>query len=518
VAPLHDGVWDESDETDELLRLISLYELRRPVQSVQSVPSYPHVTLLGVTNTALTPGLLAAHRKERELLSSDRDWYTRAEAARAANVSETTLMRATRAGRPSSERVGRHRRFPKQALHAWADLWHSLDHSVSPSTSEPERLARRRTVAKLREAGHPLGGIADIVGCSVATVRADVDALGGFRPGRGRQPRRLSSEAREARGDRTAELYAGGYTRREVAELVGSSMTQVGRDLAARGVATRPGRPTPKYPPPEEIVCPVCFEPFTSRFPSWPRRYCSVECSHAARSKARAGALEELGLLGTAAAAAELGVVERRVIDYIYARRLHAERVGFEGALKPAWGVSPAEVARFRREWARGGDGRREASLRPDVAVRRAESDGRLRLFRESGLTDEEARLIVRNKADRGARDVRKRRSGRKPAAAHPRWQTMLDELWDQRWAEYSADLAGGRLHEGDAAPSLVEVRAAVAERDWLEHVEDWPRGQWPASPSDPEAMHPGYAKGAANRIRMGTKSPARPMQTMKAA
>jgi len=44
----------------------------------------------------------------------------------------------------------------------------------------------------------------------------------------------------------------------------------------------------------------------------------------------------------------------------------------------------------------------------------------------------------------------------------------------------------------------------AIAQSDWLEHPEDWPRKRWPAWKKNEECLDDAFINGAANTVRMG--------------
>lgn len=460
----------------------------------------------------------SAHLAERALLGDpDRDWYTEVEATAAAGVSTPTLARARRRGEISATRVGRHLRYDRAEVAGWRRTW-TREPSKGPRRGQPRRrldaaeLQRRRhQVGKLFAEGETPCRIARLIGWSKPTILSDLDALGLERP-RGRRPRVLDPGQRETRRREAGRLYLGGLTLRAIAQIQESSPTQVARDLRALGVELRPGRPPTKYPAPHERDCLNCGQAFTPTFPSYGRqRFCSDVCARAARTAARELELERRQLIGTRQAGERLGVGEHRVLDYIGQGWLVAERISFPYALQPSYGIRLDELDRFEREWVRA-EGRlgmlRAPWLDPDYVVCRWEAAGWLaRYAAEKGLSLAEATAIVRNRVEHRRRNLVRHRSGRKrsdsPPACHLRWLERFPTASEELRLQHTEEL---ELGLPTAAPTQWQVALAVAEADWREFPEDWPRASYPAARDDPEALASTMARAAANRVQTAVK------------
>jgi excisionase family DNA binding protein len=464
-----------------------------------------------------------ARQADRDLLEAERDWYTRSEAAGAGaaitGAAQQTMLRAIdraiKAGELPGARVGRHRRVPCAALEAWAARLPVMP--VAPEqrpsrasrrrrVSAEERANRRGQVQRLCEEGRKPGEIARLLGWSKPTIVADIDALELERPGRGGASRRLPPEARARRAQEAAERYREGQSLRQIGRAQGSSPTQVRRDLEQLGALIRPRRRPSNYPPPAERACEHCGEPFTPRFPSQGHyRFHSDECARRARTAARDRALAERGLLGTTAAAERLVVCERRVVDYIEAGLLKAERVNYPGALKPTYGIAPPELERFEREWARGEDGRREYWLDPDRVAARGNGAGPMKTRELAHIPDEHACAVVRGIVAERAGRRRQRRKGRKKAAApsarSQRWSEGFCKTKAERRAEYQQRLELELVEPGEAPPSDWQIAGAVAQADWQDHPEDWPRSAYPPAPHDPDALDRRCEREATDRV-----------------
>jgi excisionase family DNA binding protein len=454
-------------------------------------------------------GRARAVKAERDLLGAERDWYTFREAWAEAPCSPTTLSKAIKAGKLSAQLVGRHTRIAKAELHEWAKSLPGNRGAGGRKPSAAQLEARREHVARLHAQGQSPGQIAQRIGRSKPTVYRDLKAMGIRRVGEGRRARRLSPAGRERRRERAAELYSAGQSLEQIAPELDSSPTQIRRDLEALGVEIRPPRRQSRYAQPTERPCEHCGASFAPRYPSGDgreggekrREFCSDACARNWRASQGRAALARRGLLSTGEVAEALGVGAHRVLDHIKQGRLGAERVSYPGMLGPTYGIAPQELQRFRREWARGGDGRREALLRPELVIARAERDGRVaRMVEDLGLTTDVAHDLLRVQTDRRRRDRGIARKGRRPAgipaARHLRWQERHRTFWE----ELERDRQDGLLERERSIDTL--AYEATAEEDWREHPEDWPRQSYPTSPSDPDALDPNAVRPAVDRVR----------------
>jgi excisionase family DNA binding protein len=447
---------------------------------------------------------------ERSQLKAPRDWLTLTQAAMEAGRPRTTLKNSIDRGELSAERIGRHLRIRRSELVVWL-----AEHPTPARSQRPTPAQRARNLERTRgyhAAGLQVHEIADRLDVSAFTARRYLDELGLPRPGAGRKARRLAAPERAARQAAAAELYRGGASLRQVAAQVLSSPTQVRRDLASAQVETRPTGRQAKYPEPTERDCLRCGRSFTPQFPAqdtragetYPRRYCTDECARAARREARQDALD--ALLGVPEAAARLGVGERRVWTLIARGLLAARMVAYEGQLRPAWGIEERELARFERAWVRGAghdDGRRLLWRNPDRAVAQLERMGVLtrKALREGSSLDdvrtlEHARLAARAKRLTG------RGRGRKPSDGPPRhwlvWQAKYDELKLELDAAYLQDPAAF----ANRPPSREYICLAVAEWDWLNCPDRWPRDAYPPHRFDEGSLAPRAQSAASDTVR----------------
>lgn len=485
----------------------------------------PRCTIAGCPDVALLhPERCQAHARHLGALAADRalladpnrSWLTGVEAATLVGVAPETLRAAERRGEISSVLVGRHRRYERTEVEIWAARWREAPSTgyekrrgqTSNRVGPMELTRRREQVRRIGEAGHSVAQIAELTGWSIPTVRRDLDALGIERPNRGKRPRWLPLEARKRRQHDAVRLYRDeGRTLKETAKQLDSSPTQIGRDLRAAGVPLRRGGPPPKYEQPTARACLHCGEVFVPEFPALGhRKFCKRECADAERTVARHEGLERRGLLGTREVAEREGIGERRVIALIETGHLRAERIVFPYGSRPGYGVAPDELERFERERAR--NGRLANQLRrwldADYVVDRYKRHGWLeRLVTARGLTMTEAETVIRARVAEKAASLARRRRGRKrasaPPAAHLRWLAAFPRVRRELEEAYRRDLADGDL----AAEAVTDWKAAaaLAERDWREHPEDWPRDRYPTAKGDPDALAPPMARPAARRV-----------------
>jgi excisionase family DNA binding protein len=460
---------------------------------------------------------------ERELLGpSEREWYIAEEAAAAAPCSRTLVLEAIVDRTLPAVKVGRHWHIPRRDLHEWAGR---LAPAVERQRPTADEIAiQREQVRHLHEKKKlERGVIARKLGISRATVNRRLDELGAERPGRGRSSGRIPPAERAHHEQRVVDLYQQGKSYGDIAadEDVSYSATQVGRILKSAGVEIRPPGRQPKYTPPDERRCEWCRQPFVPPFPASdtrsgeprPMRFDSDICAREWRTAQGKAALAARGLLSTGTVAREIGVGQRRVWDLIKRGFLASERVAYPGMLRPAHGVAPEELKRFLREWACGGDGRREAPLDPVKAVAAAERRGTIaRSVSELNLTPEEARDVIRGQVQRRRRALAQRRKGRKPASAPP--ARVL--RWAERFEHFRAELADLYRENPEqldgAPPTAWQAYLAVAEEDWREYPVDWPRDRYPPAPRDgldpygPEELDRKTARPAANRVMRAIK------------
>lgn len=447
-----------------------------------------------------------AQRGERDLLATPgREWFTLDEAMRHAPAARQTILKAIRTGDLCAEKVGRHWRISKAELRHWAE-------KLPPGRGNGQRKRSRAQVAQLRARaasshanGKRPGAIAEELNVSKPTVYGYLAAAGLQRDGQGRETRRLPTAERNRRRKRAAALYKTGSSLREIAGALDSSPSQVRRDLEALSVALRPPRRPSKSPPPTERACEHCGQSFTPRFPSGAnRRYCTSGCARRGRAAAGRAALEHAGLLGTRDAARQLGISQHRVLELVAGGDLRTEPVSYPGMLRPLTGIAPDELDRFHRDWARSGDGRRRASLDPPKLLAAARRNGTIAHLVKTGASREEAERGVLEAAKLRRSAQARRRMGRKPATAlRLRWQERAEHHRAERERETAENRRLGLGRLGDEP----RIYLAVAEEDWSAHPEDWPRDRYPPSPRDPDALHPGSARSAEDRVRKALKS-----------
>lgn len=456
-------------------------------------------------------GRQAARRRDREVLTraAGRTWLHMGEAAAKAEVSRSVIATACLRGELQSTLVGRHRRIEGADLAAWQEHRATAGRRPPARRTEQARVERRQHVEKLHRQ-MSLRDLAETLGVSIPTIYSDLDALGLSRPRR-QTPRHLSPRRRTERVEAAVHLYAEGCTAVEIAKQLGSSTTQIYRDLKAAGVQMRPATPRPKYEPAPERVCGHCGRPFRARSAAeeglrGPRRYCKDECARAARGQLHDAALAERGLLPIRVAREQLGLAsDRAVLSYIDRGWLVVERVPFEGMLKPALGVQPKELARCARKVARGGDGRRALHQNADRALETPQVKARIAALIREGRTEQEARAVERDRIERRGKAMRARRSGRK---AHTSFNLRLAERLRQRHKEYLQLFESGPGRElGEDPPTEYQAAREVYEEDWREHPDDWPRDKWPADSSDPTRPERRSRKEGISRVRRSAKN-----------
>lgn len=458
-------------------------------------------------------GRQGARDKEDRILAAERDWWTVVEAARRAGVAHTMILAAIGRGELPSVKDGRYRQVPKAGLAAWR----RARQPGKPKPTPEQRQARRSEIADLWERGYRKPGeLAGELRVSKHTVRNDLDALGLHRAGKGRRARRLPPGPRAARAGRVVDRYRAFSSYRDIERDEDVSPTEIARILKDAGVTPRPKRRQPKHPPAGPRPCEWCGETFTPKNGASdvragrpkPRRFCTDDHARQWREAQGAAALAARGLLSTAQAGEEIGLGAHRVIDLLEAGKLDGERVSYLGAKRPLHGVARASIQLYLRRvgvsLAEDADGRRVAPLRPELAIARAERDGNVaRLMEQSALTREEAHGVIRGRVKRRRQKLAQHAKGprpNRPAAHHLRWLEGFDALAEER-SDHSEKLELGvvdrrddeRYDEADgwATRSDFDLAKEIAQRDWREHPEDWPRDGYRAAAGDPERMHP---------------------------
>jgi hypothetical protein len=86
------------------------------------------------------------------------------------------------------------------------------------------------------------------------------------------------------------------------------------------------------------------------------------------------------------------------------------------------------------------------------------------------------------------------------------RWRDRYEELNCELLDAWEQDKNDDE-HPADRKPTRMDICAAVAEDAWLKDCERWPRESWPASPTDPDALHPDWRRDAATRVLNGIKA-----------
>ncbi|MGH2875079.1 MAG: helix-turn-helix domain-containing protein, partial [Solirubrobacteraceae bacterium] len=94
-------------------------------------------------------GRQGAARKERRLLGGKRDWYTVDEAARRLDESRTAITSRCARGELPSEKIGRHRRIPQEAVEQLRKA--RVGRRTKPKPTAEERDAQRQRVREFWE-------------------------------------------------------------------------------------------------------------------------------------------------------------------------------------------------------------------------------------------------------------------------------------------------------------------------------------------------------------------------------
>jgi len=475
-------------------------------------------------------GRQRAHELERDLLDSERDWYTAKQAASEAPCSLSTLQSALRDGRlAGAQRVGRLWRIPKAELHEWAKGL-PPDRPIGKRPRSPAvRAFRSEQIERLYTAGEGAGAIAKRMGCSRSAVHREIKRLG--LEHQRRRPPDMNAAERSRRQEHVAQLYRDGHTLQQLAEATGYSVTQVRSDLIALGVERRPSYKTSEHPPPTERPCENCGEPFTPRFPASDRRFHSNFCANEWQVVHAAVELQRRNLLSVADTAAEIWRSEGRVYQLAKDGQLKGELVSYPGMRRPILGFDLGKIATYLTEWPRGGDGRRQRYRDLGQVMRHAEAVGTIARLMATGMTHQEAH-------DRVLRDAKRRESalgrhrGRQPATG----PSELHSRWAERYEHHLADLTHELGPEEDRTARLADLerrRAAgveteddrverrdlrvsiitraldrTIEEDWAEHPEDWPRPRYPATPWGD--FNPKNLRTARARVRAAIKIPAK--------
>ncbi len=359
---------------------------------------------------------------------------------------------------------------------------------------------RQRDVFEVRE-------FATLVPCSKTTVDRYADELP-FELYAGKWSGRSPRLFPRAAVDRLRELMA---AEQEAQRARARQRHQPGGDLAKLRV----------HPKADERTCETCGERFTPQDGQAARgggRFCKRACYFAspeAKEHAREGGLRatelvaaELArlkadgdLLDTPEVAAKYGVQPASVFAYVHDGLLMARAVDVGGQRHYLY--ERDEVERLRKSWRREGDGRRKQCLDPDHVVKVWRARGWLTRFAERReMSEADAEVVVRARV-RQRRKLLPPASGRKnatgPSERHLRWKAMLKEA--KRELEEDHRLQTELGHD-EPAPTLWDAFKAVAEHDWADHPEDWPRSNYPPARGDPGALHPDWAYEAADKVR----------------
>lgn len=486
-------------------------------------------------------GRRGAARVEAELLTGKRDWYTVGEAARRLRESGMTTSTRIERGELPSERVGRHRRIPRDAV---KQLRKQLAKKPrrKPRPTAVQTAARRDQLRGLwpqpKYKDKP-GALAAKLGVSKSTVYRDLEALSIERPGKGRQLRRLTAEKRKRREQQAVELYGSGYSLAEVSGQIGSCATQVRRDLEAAGAEIRPKRRQPKYTAPAERLCEWCREPFTPEFPAFdirdgqpkPRRFCGDPCARDWRAAQPEIALQKRGLLSIKTAGEKSGVGESFVVTLINRGLLHTERIEYTAMLRPAHGITPAELKRALREWGLNGDGRRAAGLNADYAIARAERSGTIEhMVAKLGITSQEAHDVIRGRVQRRrqalARHSKGPRSAPGPRSRDLRWVGQFLELRAEvAYHQQQLDLKLVDEHDGERYQEALEgakrsdysLAMEIAECDWRERPgENFRRDEYPPQADSPERMRADMRRQAGQKVLKATQKATKALQSAR--
>lgn len=451
------------------------------------------------------PGLERAATARRA--NRDQTHYTGVEAARLAGVSGAKISEAARREAFPSEKAHGELRIPREPFHAWLREYKARKPHWRPRPTLEELVKLKRRAVELWHAGYDENQIARELGRARNTVCGYLEQNGIDRPRR-RSARKLSRDERDQLAERAKELCEADVSVAQIGIELGVSRTQLLRLLQ---LPTAEGREESVH------VCVHCLEPFTPRIPAprhpefAPQRFCSVQCAREEPSEAYQAALQAKGLVGVPEAARRLRISAARVRSHLNEGTLDGERVTYAGQVRPGWGVSEAEIARFKHAWVKPDNGHRNRWLNPDVAVAQLRAIGHLEAkARKLGLSVAEMEAIERDRFAQRAKDYRCHRRGRKPAAGPPehylRWQALYAELEAELLATWEQDVENGIASASDR-PGRMAVCRTVALQDWQEHPEHWPRDRWRASAEDPDALEEASMRDAGTTVLNGLKA-----------
>jgi hypothetical protein len=160
-------------------------------------------------------------------------------------------------------------------------------------------------------------------------------------------------------------------------------------------------------------------------------------------------------------------------------------------------------------------DGRARAAFNPELAVKRAERDGRLAALTAGGWSREDAEAAIRNRVERRRRKLAPRRAGRPPRLdenpLHVRWLERRDSKLEELWHGYRERLLEDR-------PTVAMALRDAALDEWAEHPETWPRETYRPSRKWPDELAPEYLPQMVTRMLGGIKLLEKRRKRMNAA
>lgn len=318
---------------------------------------------------------------------------------------------------------------------------------------------------------------------------------------------RLLEEARRARGlSQLALARLSGASAPTVSRLEGGVL---GRVSAEKGRAIA-----------DALGCPVAAL-FTEDVPApgdRPRRRPATAPRDRYDGSAAKRASEEArqyrsgrGLLTRGEAAAQLRVDPAQVTHYSKRGLLEpAERLDV-GVLRANL-FRKSDVDKHERDWARtlDEDGLRNYWLDPGKYVEQMKRQGYVARFAERhGVTEEAAEATYRDRAERRHHQVYIRRRGRPPANHYAEWIEQFSRAREALAREYQERVELGLLDDAERPPAKWHAALAVAERSYAQNPELW--AGYPSAATDPHALHPDFARSAAQRVLEAVKEPAKP-------
>ncbi len=429
-------------------------------------------------------GYCATHRslgaRERTLatmgLDRERDWLALAEAARDTRWPRDRIRSAIESGELEATWSGLTWRIPRVSFMAW-DAEQRRTEEVAAGKLTPRQTAKlfrldRHRLMKAAKAGrvrvhtsadrfffdpeelrHDLESLqCHAEGCSAVALGQSGHCMAHRQLGRYDEATR---QDREKAYETACRLYRDGLPMTEIVEATGLGARAIQNAARARGLVMRiPGGMAPLL----------------------------------IRRK------ESAGLLTTKDVAQDAWLTAvGTILFHVRSGRLAPAEV--MSCNRGAMLFAPQDVERFIRETVRASAHAR-AFLDPDRVVRIHDSSGRTKLLAdELGVSLDDSRSILRGRAERRRHHLLPHRRGRRPKAGpstvHQRWAALFEE---------------SRAEDDRKQDTDWDIVQAVAELDWQDHPEDWPRSSYPAAHSDPEALDPAFLRPAADRVRNGLK------------